>query len=73
VNRLFAQALAPLLRDDDLVWVHDYHLIPLAAELRAMAAASASASSCTSRCRRRPSSPPCRPRVADALRCSRTT
>jgi trehalose 6-phosphate synthase len=36
VNRLFAQALAPLLRDDDLVWVHDYHLIPLAAELRAM-------------------------------------
>ncbi len=36
VNRLFAQALAPLLREDDLVWVHDYHLIPLAAELRAM-------------------------------------
>jgi trehalose 6-phosphate synthase len=36
VNRLFAQALAPLLRDDDLVWVQDYHLIPLAAELRAL-------------------------------------
>jgi trehalose 6-phosphate synthase len=36
VNRLFAQALAPLLREDDLIWVHDYHLIPLAAELRAM-------------------------------------
>ncbi len=34
VNRLFARALAPLLRPDDLVWVHDYHLIPLASELR---------------------------------------
>ncbi|MGH7053562.1 MAG: alpha,alpha-trehalose-phosphate synthase (UDP-forming) [Stellaceae bacterium] len=34
VNRLFAQALAPLLRAEDLIWVHDYHLIPLAAELR---------------------------------------
>jgi trehalose 6-phosphate synthase len=34
VNRLFAQALAPLLSPDDLIWVHDYHLIPLAAELR---------------------------------------
>lgn len=29
VNRAFARALAPLLRPDDLVWVHDYHLIPL--------------------------------------------
>jgi trehalose 6-phosphate synthase len=36
VNRLFARRLAPLLRPDDLVWVHDYHLIPLADELRAL-------------------------------------
>ncbi|GIX24609.1 MAG: alpha,alpha-trehalose-phosphate synthase (UDP-forming) [Caldimonas sp.] len=36
VNRLFAQKLMTLLRPDDLIWVHDYHLIPLAAELRAM-------------------------------------
>ncbi|HSQ73472.1 MAG TPA: alpha,alpha-trehalose-phosphate synthase (UDP-forming) [Rubrivivax sp.] len=36
VNRLFAQRLAALLRPDDLVWIHDYHLIPLAAELRAL-------------------------------------
>jgi trehalose 6-phosphate synthase len=36
VNRQFAQALRPLLRDDDLIWVHDYHLIPLASELRAL-------------------------------------
>jgi trehalose 6-phosphate synthase len=36
VNRRFAQQLATLLRPDDTVWVHDYHLIPLAAELRAL-------------------------------------
>ncbi|MFW5679382.1 MAG: alpha,alpha-trehalose-phosphate synthase (UDP-forming) [Pseudomonadota bacterium] len=34
VNRLFAERLKALLRPDDLVWIHDYHLIPLAAELR---------------------------------------
>jgi trehalose 6-phosphate synthase len=34
VNRQFAAALAPLLREDDTIWVHDYHLIPLARELR---------------------------------------
>ena len=31
VNHNFATALARLSRPDDLVWVHDYHLIPLAA------------------------------------------
>jgi trehalose 6-phosphate synthase len=36
VNRLFAERLSPLLHDDDLVWVHDYHLIPLAGALRHM-------------------------------------
>jgi trehalose 6-phosphate synthase len=36
VNRLFAQKLMTLLQPDDVIWVHDYHLIPLAAELRAM-------------------------------------
>ena len=36
VNQLFARKLLPLLKDDDVIWVHDYHLIPLAAELRAM-------------------------------------
>ena len=36
VNRRFAQALAPMLQPDDVVWVHDYHLIPLAEELRAL-------------------------------------
>jgi len=40
VNRMFAQRLAPLLRSDDVVWIHDYHLIPLAAELRALGVAA---------------------------------
>ena len=34
VNRQFAERLAPLLDRDDRIWVHDYHLIPLAQELR---------------------------------------
>ncbi|WP_457155179.1 trehalose-6-phosphate synthase, partial [Mesorhizobium sp. P5_C1] len=35
INARFAEALARLLTGkDDLVWIHDYHLIPLAAELR---------------------------------------
>jgi trehalose 6-phosphate synthase len=36
VNRLFARKLLPYLKPDDVIWVHDYHLIPLAAELRAL-------------------------------------
>lgn len=35
VNRRFAEALEPLAGPDDLIWVHDYHLIPLAQHLRA--------------------------------------
>jgi trehalose 6-phosphate synthase len=34
VNRRFAETLKPLLQPDDLIWVHDYHLIPLGRELR---------------------------------------
>jgi trehalose 6-phosphate synthase len=34
VNALFGAQLRALLRDDDVVWVHDYHLIPLATQLR---------------------------------------
>jgi trehalose 6-phosphate synthase len=36
VNRTFAKALAKFVCSSDLVWVHDYHLIPLAAELRSL-------------------------------------
>jgi trehalose 6-phosphate synthase len=38
VNAAFARALAPLLAPDDLVWIHDYHLIPLAGDLRRLGA-----------------------------------
>lgn len=34
VNRRFAEALLPLLEPDDLIWVHDYHLFPMASFLR---------------------------------------
>jgi trehalose 6-phosphate synthase len=38
VNARFAETLLPMLRRDDLIWVHDYHLFPLAGELRARGA-----------------------------------
>ncbi len=34
VNEQFASRLAPMLKPDDLIWVHDYHLIPLGRDLR---------------------------------------
>jgi trehalose 6-phosphate synthase len=34
VNAYFARMLKPLIRPGDLIWVHDYHMIPLADELR---------------------------------------
>ncbi len=34
VNEFFAERLGTLLRPDDIVWVHDYHLILLALALR---------------------------------------
>src|SRR6185437_14971278 len=34
-----ADTLAPLLKPNDLIWVHDYHLIPMAKELRRAGAA----------------------------------
>jgi trehalose 6-phosphate synthase len=34
VNETFVRKLLPLLQPDDRIWVHDYHLIPLARELR---------------------------------------
>jgi trehalose 6-phosphate synthase len=35
INAIFADELTRVLRPDDVVWVHDYHLIPLAHGLRA--------------------------------------
>lgn len=34
VNERFADSVGPLIEPDDLVWVHDYHLIPLGGRLR---------------------------------------
>ena len=34
VNERFAELAAPLIEPDDVVWVHDYHLIPLGERLR---------------------------------------
>ncbi len=34
VNAMIADHLAKLISPSDLVWIHDYHLIPLASELR---------------------------------------
>jgi trehalose 6-phosphate synthase len=34
VNARFAEVLAPLIKPDDIIWVQDYHLIPLGRELR---------------------------------------
>ena len=34
VNRRFAEVLAPLIEPDDIIWIHDYHLIPMARDLR---------------------------------------
>ena len=34
VNRRFAEVLAPLIEPDDIIWIHDYHMIPLAMYLR---------------------------------------
>lgn len=38
VNDRFADSVMPLIEEDDLVWVHDYHLIPLGERLRARGA-----------------------------------
>jgi trehalose 6-phosphate synthase len=36
INALIARRVAELVRPDDRIWVHDYHLIPLAEELRGL-------------------------------------
>jgi len=34
VNEMFAERVAPALKPDDILWVHDYHMIPLGSALR---------------------------------------
>jgi trehalose 6-phosphate synthase len=33
-NERFAETVAPLIEPDDVIWVQDYHMLPLGAELR---------------------------------------
>jgi len=40
VNQHFAESVTPLIEPDDLVWVHDYHLLPLGERLRALGVAN---------------------------------
>ena len=40
VNARFAAALVPLLKADDVIWIHDYQLLPLAGELRKLGVAN---------------------------------
>ena len=34
VNERFAESVTPLIEPDDMIWVHDYHLMPLGERLR---------------------------------------
>ncbi|MCG8710212.1 alpha,alpha-trehalose-phosphate synthase [Brenneria sp. 4F2] len=34
VNQLLAKRLQPLIKPNDILWIHDYHLLPFAAALR---------------------------------------
>lgn len=49
VNTLLADTLAPLLKPNDVVWVHDYHLIPMAEGFAAPAPRNGSDSFCIRR------------------------
>ncbi|MGE0423762.1 MAG: trehalose-6-phosphate synthase [Reyranellaceae bacterium] len=40
VNHTLAQSLAPRLLPDDIIWVHDYHLLPFASALRELGVAN---------------------------------
>ena len=51
VNALLAHGLARLLRPSDMAWVRDYHLIPMAEELRRTGPYNGSGSSCIRRFR----------------------
>ncbi len=60
VNRMIALALRRLVQADAPIWVHDYHFLTLAAELRRAGWKARSASSCIHRFRARSASSACR-------------
>jgi trehalose 6-phosphate synthase len=40
---MLADKLLPLIEPDDTLWIHDYHLLPFASELRKRGSITASA------------------------------
>lgn len=73
VNEEFAERLTPFMGKDDLVWVHDYHLIPLGERLRSRGVPTASAFSCTRPGRRHDCSCRCPITSVWCARCCTTT
>ncbi|GAA5240625.1 hypothetical protein BMMON2_34470 [Burkholderia mallei] len=47
MNCALAKQLCALVQPDDIIWVHDYHLLPFAHCLRELGVKNRSASSCT--------------------------
>ena len=72
VNEYFANHLEKLLKPDDVIWVHDYHLIRSPRRCATAATRTGSAFSSISRVRRRKSSPRC-PITSSSCRRSATT
>ena len=73
VNRLFADRLSKLLREDDVIWVHDYHLMLLGRELDRAGIEIRSDFSFTPLVRRRTSCRPCRTTGKFSAGCPITT
>ena len=48
VNEHFATELEKVIKEDDLIWIHDYHLIPIASVLRRRGHANRMGFFCTS-------------------------
>lgn len=64
VNRMLAKRLQPLLKPDDVLWIHDYHLLPFATELRKLGLRSVLDSSCIFRSPHRKYSTHCQPAMS---------
>ena len=73
VNALLADKLLPLIEEDDILWIHDYHLLPFARELRKRGVNNRIGFSCTSLSRRRRFSRHCRSMKRSLRRCPITT
>lgn len=52
VNASTAKKLLPLIEPDDILWIHDYHLLPFASELRKLGVNNRIGFFCTFRSRR---------------------